>query len=147
VSDNKDFDQKLHDKYDGPGKEVVINWLRTKGFEATENPNRYGIDIIIRKDGEVYGYGEVEVRPSAWVGKVFKFDDLNVPFRKYKKILPLVKASKRSLFFSVNGDYTAMFYCSGKKAIGGNSFRQDTIHMKNEKFLKVKLNDVRYEEL
>ena len=139
----KKFSKELHDKYDKIGKKTVIKWIcENSEFTAIENPDRFGIDLIIYKGDKEYAYAEVEVRP-AWEGMVFKYDDLNVPYRKVKYFSP----KKKCLFFAINKNLTAMFFCSGKKVLESPSAILDNKYEKNEKFFKVKLSDLRYKEL
>ena len=55
VNNAKPFDQAIHDSSDLVSKNAIIKMLHTKGFDAMENPNKYGVDIMV-------GQYEVEQR-------------------------------------------------------------------------------------
>jgi len=95
----KPFEQDLHDKFDPSGKTAVINFLVNKGIEAVENPDKYGIDILVLRDGEIIGSAEVEVRNYNHQDKsICPYNTIHVPVRKEKF------RSSSSLFFSVTPD-------------------------------------------
>ena len=45
----KPFSKSNHNANDGAGKKVVIDFLRGRGIDAMENPNDYGIDLMVAK--------------------------------------------------------------------------------------------------
>lgn len=49
---NKTFDQKLHDKNDPESRLSVIQYLISKGYNASENTDQFGIDLIAEKKGK-----------------------------------------------------------------------------------------------
>jgi len=138
----KRYDQKLHDKYDGPGREAVKKFLSKKGIKAEDNEDKFGVDLILYKDGEKKGYAEVEVRPI-WKGPNFPFSDLNVPCRKEKYL----SNDKKTLFFSVNNEKTHLFWCDAEKVLESRRAIVDNKYVKNEEFYKVELKDLNYEEI
>lgn len=71
----KKFDKGNHKANDKPAKDLVIKFLRSKGLDAEENPNDYGVDVMV-------GRYEVE-RRSIWVNK-FPFNTVHIPSRKTK---------------------------------------------------------------
>ena len=42
----KKFSKENHNENDKPSKDLVIKFLKSKGVDAVENPNDYGIDIL-----------------------------------------------------------------------------------------------------
>jgi hypothetical protein len=59
----KPFNQALHDQYDPPAREAVTKWVKMKwGLECRENPNVYGVDLLVYRADKLVGYIEVEVR-------------------------------------------------------------------------------------
>jgi hypothetical protein len=59
----KKFNQALHDQYDPPARKAVTDWVKMKwGLECRENPNVYGVDLLVYRAGKLVGYIEVEVR-------------------------------------------------------------------------------------
>jgi hypothetical protein len=59
----KKFNQALHDLYDPPARKAVTDWVKMKwGLECRENPNVYGVDLLVHRAEKLVGYIEVEVR-------------------------------------------------------------------------------------
>ncbi len=59
----KQFNQTLHDQYDPPARDAVTKWVKMKwGLECRENPNVYGVDLLVYRADKLVGYIEVEVR-------------------------------------------------------------------------------------
>lgn len=138
----KQFDKKLHAEFDSSGKNAVMKFLLSKGYEAKENQNRYGVDLVIFKDGSKFAYAEVEVRP-AWKGAKFPFEDLNIPYRKKK----LFHNDLRTLFFSINNELTHMLWCDAKTILESKTAFVTNKYVRNEKFFKVDLKNLKYEKL
>lgn len=83
----KPFDKADHDTYDKKGKKAFIDYLRTKlpeGYSAVENPNAYGIDILVLSPSNIVIVAcDVEVRYGNWKGDVaFPFSKINCIERK-----------------------------------------------------------------
>ena len=84
----KEFDKDEHDIWDKKGKDAIIKFLvdglADKNLTVIENPNKYGIDILVLNDKNVVKAGfEVEVRYGNWVGdKKFPFGEINCIERK-----------------------------------------------------------------
>jgi len=66
----KAFEQNLHDQYDSEGKYTVIQFFKERNIEARENPDKYGVDIILYRNDKIIGFAEVEVR-LMWKGPKF----------------------------------------------------------------------------
>ena len=130
----KKFDKTLHDQYDDIGREVVKNYFSSKlNITAKDNPNIYGVDLILYRDAEVIGYAEVEVRNN-WKSDAFPYDTLNVPYRKKK----LLDNDKPTFFFSVNCIKTRMFCCKAEDILACEVKENRNKYVKdNEYFYKV----------
>ena len=116
----KKFDQALHDKYDPPARAAVAAWLKMKwDFDTKDNPDIYGTDLIMGKNGIRVGFAEVEVRQ--W-NPTCPFDTIHVPMRK-KHMLEVEK----TLFFALTQDMTHAYWIVGTKTL---SF--PTIEMRDE---------------
>lgn len=110
---NKKFDQSLHDQYDASGREVVKSFFHSKlNIIAKDNPNLYGVDLLLYKNKTLVGYAEVEVRNN-WKTDNFPYDTLNVPYRKKK----LLENELPTFFFSINSIKTRMFCCKAENII------------------------------
>ena len=103
----KKFDQDLHDKYDPPARAAVSAWLKMKwGYDTKDNPDKYGTDLIMGKNGIRVGFAEVEVRQ--W-SPTCPFDTIHVPMRK-KHMLEVPK----TLFFALTQDMTHAYWIQMK---------------------------------
>jgi hypothetical protein len=106
----KKFDQILHDQYDPPARRAVTDWIKMKwGLEARDNPDIYGTDLIVYRDGEAVGFAEVEVR--SWY-PTCPFPTIHVPVRK-KHMLEAPK----TLFFALTQNMTHAYWIKGEKAL------------------------------
>ena len=77
----KKFDQALHDACDPPARDAVARWLRNLWYiDATPNPDKYAVDLILSRKGEHLGYAEVEVRD--W--EFCPFETIHIAQRKDK---------------------------------------------------------------
>ena len=105
----KAFEQKLHDQYDSEGKYTVIQFFKERNIEARENPDKYGVDIILYRNDKTIGFAEVEVR-LMWKGPKFPYSTVNVPFRKKK----LLDNELPTYFFAVNKDLSHVLCCDSE---------------------------------
>ena len=92
----KKFNKENHDANDKPAKDLVISFLKSRGIDASENPDKYGIDIITPRY-------EVE-RRDIW--KInFPFKTVHVPARKEKFL-------KHNIIYAiVNKDFNRIMCC------------------------------------
>ena len=106
----KKFDQILHDQYDPPARRAVTNWIKMKwGLEARDNPDIYGTDLIVYRDGKAVGFAEVEVR--SWYPNC-PYPTIHVPVRK-KHMLEAPK----TLFFALTQNMTHAYWIKGEQAL------------------------------
>ena len=92
----KEFNKESYDANDKPAKDLVINFLKSKGLDAMENPDKYGIDIVVPRY-------EVE-RREIWIDK-FPFKTVHIPARKEKFL-------KHSIIYVVvNKDFNKLMFC------------------------------------
>ena len=97
IMKTKPFNQEVHDANDPKSKEVVLKYLNKIGLDAYENPNKYGIDIVVDRF-------ELK-RRTIWSGDTFPFDTIHIPYRKKKFF-------KFDAFYCVlNKEYTYMLCC------------------------------------
>jgi len=92
----KEFNKESHAANDKPAKDLVINFLKSKGLDAMENPDKYGIDIVVPRY-------EVE-RREIWIDE-FPFKTVHIPARKEKFL-------KHSIVYVVvNKDFDKLMFC------------------------------------
>ena len=95
----KEFNKDSYTVNDKPAKDLVINFLKSKGLDAMENPDKYGIDIIVPRY-------EVE-RREVWVDK-FPFNTVHIPSRKEKFL-------KYSIIYAVvSRDFDKVMFCTSE---------------------------------
>jgi hypothetical protein len=78
----KQFEQEKWELFDTPAKEAATKFLIQLGYECVENPNDYGIDLLVKGKGKEFGC-EVEVK-LGWHGPTFTFPTLHIAMRKKK---------------------------------------------------------------
>jgi hypothetical protein len=99
----KPFSQFLHDKYDGPGRKAVSDWVSMKwGLKVKENPNRYGVDLICYRSETPVGALEVEVRQLGFD----QHGSIHAAQRKDK----LFQEGLPTLFFAVTQDLSRAYW-------------------------------------
>lgn len=113
----KKFDKSLYEENDKIGKTKVLNYLRNLGIEAIENPNKYGIDIMIASI-------EIERRPI-WKGSKFPFDTINIPIRKEKFFKNNIK------YFVLNNDCSYALICDSEKIVECSKIENSNKFVKN----------------
>ena len=93
---NKKFNKESHAANDKPSKDLVIKFLKSQGLDAIENPNDYGIDIMVSRY-------EVE-RREIWTNN-FPFKTVHIPARKAKFL-------KYNIVYAiVNKDFNKIMLC------------------------------------
>jgi len=96
---NKKFNKESHAVNDKPAKDLVISFLKSKGLDAMENPNDYGIDIMVSRY-------EVE-RREIWINS-FPFKTVHIPARKEKFL-------KYNIVYAiVNKDFNKIMLCTSE---------------------------------
>jgi hypothetical protein len=96
---NKKFNKESHAVNDKPAKDLVIKFLKSKGLDAMENPNDYGIDIMVSRY-------EVE-RREIWIDS-FPFKTVHIPARKAKFL-------KYNIIYAiVNKDFNKIMLCTSE---------------------------------
>jgi len=78
----KPFDPELFDKYDSSARKATAEFLRSKGYEVRDHPDKYAHDLIATKDGTKYLI-ECEVK-GVWQTGAFQFSTIQIPARKLK---------------------------------------------------------------
>lgn len=134
----KKFDQALHDKYDPPARKAVAKWIEMKwGYQARDNPDIYGTDLIIYRSGKQIGFAEVEVRQ--W--NPCPFSTIHVPVRK-KHMLEV----PHTMFFALTQDMVHAYWINGEKTLGYNQVRLKTFE-KDELYYDVPKSLFHYVDL
>ena len=78
----KQFGEEQHAIHDAKAKEAVRKFWVKHGYECIENPDDFGVDLLVEGKGRKFGC-EVETK-TGWHGPEFEFPTLRIPFRKQK---------------------------------------------------------------
>lgn len=131
-----------HYSQDDNAKDLFIDWLKSKGWSAHVNPNRYGIDVFaIDPEGNNFQF-EVEVKHN-WKGAVFQYPTLHYSERKRK----FLEAPENTAFVTLNHERTHAFMVEGSVLSVAETIVKDTIYTKDEKFIEVNVTDCKLIEL
>lgn len=110
------FNQSSYDRSDAKSKSstiALIEKLIKRGHinqvKIKENPDKYGIDLLVLDNitEEVIGYIEVE-QSYKWGREVYPYKTIRLPERKEKWLIAknLPHGDKQVLFVMVNNDFT-----------------------------------------
>ena len=105
----KYFDKYQYALHDAYAKEVAREFWIKLGYNCTENPDEYGVDLLTEGKGRKFGC-EVEVK-TGWHGPEFNYPTLRIPFRKQKF------TDDRVTFFVLNSGRTHAAVVSRQKLI------------------------------
>ena len=94
----KQFEQEQWELFDAPAKEAATKFWIQLGYECIENPDDFGIDLLVKGKGKEFGC-EVEVK-LGWHGPKFTFPTLHIAMRK-KKIM-----NSPAMFMVMNNSLT-----------------------------------------
>ena len=78
----KQFEPQDFNKFDAAAKKVAQSFWQRLGYTCIENPDIFGVDLLVEGKGKSFGC-EVEVKQS-WHGVDFPYPTLHVPYRKKK---------------------------------------------------------------
>jgi len=140
---NKPFDASLHAQHDKDGRDFVKAFYKKHGLDAQDNPDQYGVDLLVYYDDSLVGYAEVEVRQN-WDKEQFPFDTLNVPERKQK----LLTNDLETTFFSVSKDHSRAFMCQDRIVLSSPLMESANKYVgSGEKFFKVPIDQIKLVQL
>ncbi len=101
----KKFNQKLHDLCDPPAREAVTEWVEMKwGLQCQPNPDKYGVDLIVYRRGQVCGFIEVETRD--WGTLHCPYYTIHIAQRKEKLF-----QNPGTLIFVTTRDFENAYWC------------------------------------
>ena len=76
---HKPFDRDMFEKVDSLAREATKKYISSRGYEAIDNPNKYGADLIV----EGVCYVECECK-LVWDSLNFPYKTIHLPTRKEK---------------------------------------------------------------
>ena len=107
----KPFSKQAYARNDASGKKAVLRFLKSQGLDAWENPDIYGIDLIVNGTshvGKVFDNMPIEVeRRAIWRGDTFPYETVHIPERKTKFL-----TKGPMLYAVVNKFYNKVIFCS-----------------------------------
>lgn len=105
----KPFDQQLHDACDPPARNAVAEWLKNLWYvNASPNPDKYAVDLILSRNGQEFGFAEVEVRD--WGMNFCPHDTIHIAKRKEKLF-----SHPRTTMYVVTKEYTHAYWIRADK--------------------------------
>ena len=125
----KYFDKSQYALHDAHAQEVARQFWIKLGYNCAENPDEYGVDLLVEGKGRKFGR-EVEVK-TGWHGPEFNYPTLHIPFRKKKF------TKDRVTFFVLNSERTHAAVVSRQKLL-----RSPAVQVKNK---MVQMGDYFYE--
>ena len=137
----KQFNQALHDQYDPPARDAVTKWVKMKwGLECRENPNVYGVDLLVYRADKLVGYIEVEVR--GW--DYCHYPTIHVGLRKEK----LFQQDRPVLFFALTHDLIHAYWAKAQVIEGSPLIEVKNIEVPaGELFFDVPVKHFKYVDL
>ena len=138
---NKPFSQDLYASDDN-AKDLFIEILLARGWDARVNPDQYGIDVISTNlNGDVRTF-EAEVKHN-WSGPTFNYRTLHYSGRKQK----FLKDPDSVSFVTFNHERTHAFVVPGEVLSKAKIITKDTIYNKGEQFIEVDVADCKLIEV
>jgi len=135
----KEFDESLFDRFDGTARTVVSSFLSQRGFDVSDNPDVYGIDLIAVSNGRTRMV-EVEVK-QGWTG-AFPFNYLHIPARKAKF------AADDAVFCVLSADLKRMAVVAGDHVLNSKIIEKPTRLTEGlDAFYEVPISKVYFYEL
>ena len=125
----KPFDLDLYNADDN-AKDLVIQWLRTYGYNVDVNPDQYGIDLIGTDNTGRHIAVEVEVKHH-WKGSHFPFRTVHVSARKQKFVRP------NAYLVMVNHERTHVLTLDYETLSQARLVTKPTVYTTDEQFLQV----------
>ena len=136
---HKPFDPDLHNDNDPLGREAVKRYQRTRNRHAIDNPNPYGVDLLIYENDELIFYTEVEVR-TCWTNHTFPYPTIHIPERQTK----LLTNDKPTLYAVIKPTGTHMLVCSADTILNAPRHEIPNRYLpNNEYFYDVPLDQMR----
>jgi hypothetical protein len=128
----KKFSQKQY-VLDDDAKIQLVNWLNNNGYMAWINPDKFGIDVLAKKNNENYAF-EVEVKHN-WKQPEFQYKEVHFAARKFK----FLKAADNVMFVMFNHQRNKMLFVDAKhftKIVSKN-----TKYTSNETFYEIPIEN------
>lgn len=126
---HKPFDQGLYE-HNNPAINDWIRHLHKSGWQATTNPDKYGVDVLAQSPtGNPMNF-EVEVKHN-WVGPSFQFKTVHIPGRKLKF------ADDKTTFVIFNHERGQAFLVKGTLIKNSPTIKKKTLYTDNEEFFEI----------
>lgn len=136
MSSYKPFSQILCDRYDEPARAYVKNVYNELGIRAVDNPDKYGVDLILFENNIKIGYAEVEVI-AGWNGIQYPFKSVHVALRKAK----FFNLDLPTEFWAVSNTFFRALHIHGEKILISPIVKVPNKYiLTNERFFDVPLN-------
>lgn len=104
----KTFDQQTYNEENARAVAAVLLHLHSQGIHAVENPDKYGVDILVYTGFRPTMGIEVEVK-RVWSGPNFPWGSVQLPERKHK----LTKTGFETDFYILNRECNSAIVIPG----------------------------------
>lgn len=139
----KAFSKKLHEQNDEKARQIAKDFFTKQGFLVQDNPNKYGVDLIAYKDGELKFYIECEIK-RVWKEDKFPYGSVQFPERKWK----FCNLDRPTAFFMLNNKCNHAVLVTGQDLVKSPLRAVPNIYMqKDENFFQVPLDKATFVEL
>jgi hypothetical protein len=140
----KPFNSTLHSKYDEPTKYFVKKYYHEQDIQAVDNPDIFGVDLILYKDGIKIGYAEVECCVG-WNENNYPFNTYHIPLRKTR----FFNLELPTEFWAVSNTFRQAFHINGDDIIYNTQIKivQNKYNNKNEEFYDIDLRKLKHYKL
>ena len=133
----KYFDRDQFAHHDAHAKEVARQFWINLRYDCIENPDEYGVDLLVEGKGRKFGC-EVEVK-TGWHGPEFNYTTLRIPFRKKKF------TEDHVTFFVLNQGRTHAAIVNGKDLLKSPLVKvKNTMVPLGDYFFEIALSDVQF---
>lgn len=106
----KKFDKNLYAQNDAIARKISKQFIEKKlNLTAMDNPDSFGVDLYLVRNGSVIAYAETEVK-NVWNSYDFPYGTVQFPERKGK----FVDLDKPTLFCMINNQKTRLLYVWSK---------------------------------
>ena len=93
------FNKALYDAYDRPARDILADYLVSKGYSVVNNEENYNVDVVTQKNGYTY-FNEAEVKTAWKADWPTHWSEIRIPERK-KRLLSMYDGENGVLNFYV----------------------------------------------
>jgi|TARA_R110000824_G_scaffold365744_2_gene554292 hypothetical protein len=139
------FDKNLYNQYDSLAKDVMSQWLLSKGYKDINTEETYGVDVVCKDKDDVECYFETEVKtgwrdywPESW-------KEIRIPYRKRRLIDKWTRGGCHgNLTFVIFNKHLDQGWFMDSKIVNESTIKPvDNRRSANELFFHIKVPDAK----